>query len=499
MFTKKASFKPFAAIKGSERKKTLQRIGGQLEISVEGRNDLLPKTVQSAKCILHSGAKAQVYSAESHPLWIVLRDKLVPTVYMLQIDPDLVPAVYTVPNTRQFLQNGADFMIPGIFGTLPEAKAGSVVQVRTLEGELLAVGFALVDMQSVKEDDKGKAVEIVNFVGDTLVPENEMPPRKSQEPPSEPVEPQDSQPVEEKEDDEDDLGEGETLTSEEADEAFDYALRKVLSVTHSYPMASSSFAALLNENLPYSHPELSIKKTSYKKLTKFLKSAEKQGIMTLKERQNDLIIMSAKQNEENLPPAPKSRQRAPKPSAMEVQLYYRARSLAREVIAPAAIDQYYTASDLRKMVYNYISSNDLAAGAEVKVDDSLRKALGLKQDVTLVKREQVMTDFLKNCNMFHTIRNSNDDSPVKMLKGGVPHIEIKTERRGGNKVVTKVAGLEKFLIDPKAFAGKLRVVCAGSTTVQEARTGLEVIVQGDHTAKISKELERRGIKQSWLK
>lgn len=498
MFTKKASFKPFAAIKGSERKKTLQRISEQLQISVEGRSDLVPKTVQSARCVLHSGAKAQVYSAESHPLWIVLRDRLVPSVYLLQIEPDLVPTVYTVPNTRQFLQNGADFMIPGIFGTLPDAQAGSVVQIRSLDGDLLAVGFALVDLQSVKESDKGKAVEVVNFVGDTLVPEKEMPKKTVEDPQSDAKETAEPEPELPKEEDED-SGEGETLTTEEADEAFDYALRKVLSVTHTYPMASSSFAALLNENLPYSHPELSIKRTSFKRLTKFLKAAEKQGVLTLKERQNDLIIMTAKQNEENLPPAPQSRQKAPKTSGMEVQLYYRVRSIAREVIEPAAIDKYYNASDLRNMVNNYISTKQLAAGPEVKVDEALRKALGLKQDVAVIKREQIMTDFLKNCNMFHTIRENNDDSPMKMLKGGVPHVTIKTERRGGNKVVTKVGGLEKFLMDPKAFAEKLRVACAGSTTVQETRTGFEVVVQGDHTAKITKELERRGIKQSWIK
>lgn len=506
MFTKKASFKPFAAIKGSERKKTLQRIGQQLDISVEGRQDLLPKTVQSAKCILHSGGKAQVYSAETHPLWIVIHDLLVPTVYLLQIEPDIVPTVYTVPNTRQFLQNGADFMIPGIFGDVPQASKGSVVQIRSLEGDLLAVGVALVDLQSVKEGDKGKAVEVVNFVGDTLVAEKDMPARPKKDSSQNDASADLADSANEPPKPVDGLAEkvaqfsveDEPLTVEEADDAFDYALRKVLSVTHTYPMASSSFAALLNENMPYSHPDLNIKRTSHKKITKFLKAAEKEGLVTLKERQGDLVIMSAKQNENNVPetrPAPKAK----KQSALEVKLYYRARSIARDVLAPAPIDKYYVAADLRKMVNDYIASHNLAAGPEVKVDNALRSALGLKQDVTVIKREQVLTDFLKNCNMFHTISDGKDDVPPKMLKGGVPHIEVSTERRGGNKIVTKVSGLEKFLLDPKSIAERLRVVCAGSTTVQETRTGLQVVVQGDHVAKIGKELEKYGIKQSWIK
>jgi translation initiation factor 2D len=37
--------------------------------------------------------------------------------------------------------------------------------------------------------------------------------------------------------------------------------------------------------------------------------------------------------------------------------------------------------------------------------------------------------------------------------GGVPGIYIMVEKRSGNKKVTKVSGLEDFLLDPTAVAG----------------------------------------------
>jgi len=50
------------------------------------------------------------------PLLIELRPKtpLVPTLYMLWNNPDLLPQIYTVPYTSHYLINGADLLWPGV-------------------------------------------------------------------------------------------------------------------------------------------------------------------------------------------------------------------------------------------------------------------------------------------------------------------------------------------------------------------------------------------------
>lgn len=54
-----------------------------------------------------------------------------------------------------------------------------------------------------------------------------------------------------------------------------------------------------------------------------------------------------------------------------------------------------------------------------------------------------------------------------MCKGAVRNVQILTERRQGNKKVTKVTGFETFLINPEALASELQKKFACSTTVAE--------------------------------
>lgn len=500
MFAKQANFKPFSAIKGSERKQLLARIEkeSELELDQDAKNKLVPKTVQSAKCILHSGKKAQLYTADGHPQWIVLDNALVPTVYTLSLVDDLVPTLYTVPNTLQYLQNGADFMVPGIFGDLPKkAPKGSVVQIKSLSGPVLAVGIALIDCSNVAED-KGKAVQVVNVRGDTLTPEAMLPKDAGLK---EEQEQSTSSTSEDKKQDKD-----VPLTTDEADEAFSYAAQKVLESGFEYPMPSATFAKHLSDHFPYEHSELLIKNTSWKKLPKFLKHLEKDGLLTAKEQKGDTVIESVAEQFAALEvqEAPKTAPKKESKPRIECLQLFKVKSSGKSIVENTNL--YYSASDLKGKINDYVSSNNLAKGAEVTIDDNLRTALGVKQDVTVLRREQVVQDFVKHSAAPHYQVRWPDQEPSKIIKGNIPQVSITTERKGGNKVVTKVSNVEAFGFDPKQLAEHLRIACAGSTTLSESKVGkaggkpiITVQVQGNHVRKIGDYLVSQGLKSSWIK
>lgn len=486
MFAKPASFKPFAAIKGSERKAVLARIEKQLDIEADAelKAHLLPKVAQSAKVLLHSGKKAQVYGSDAkHPLWINLDNLFVPTAYLVTDVPEILPTVFTVPNTLDYLQNGADFMAPGIFGDLPsKAPVGNVVQIKDIDsGEIMAVGIALVDLTHPPE--KGKAVEIVNVVGDTL--NGDLIWRKKKEKPPEAIE--ESKPAKKATDVEPEIAD---LSLEDADAAFETAFSRVLATHHEYPIDMAAFATLLNENLGIN---VLIKQTSWKKMAKFLKEQEKKGFISLKERQGgEIVVISAQQSDSATEDQGASRgngKSRKKVTGIEAHQIYRPRSALR----PLALQgEYLTAAELKKQVADYLKSHELGSGREIRTDAALQSILGNAKEAIL--RDELMPAILKNCAVHHVIFRDGDENSKKIRKGAIPKVTIKTQRRGGNKVVTIVTGMEAFFVDPKELAEELRVACAGSTSADKG----SVLVQGNHVDKICRVLEGHSVKPAWI-
>lgn len=77
-------------------------------------------------------------------------------------------------------------------------------------------------------------------------------------------------------------------------------------------------------------------------------------------------------------------------------------------------------------------------------------------------------------------------------KGPPPPVHISAEKRQGNKRVTRVAGLEAYLLDADALAAELRAKLACSTTVADLpgknNPGREVLVQGAVVDKVAEHL-----------
>ncbi|KAH8698387.1 putative RNA binding protein Ligatin/Tma64 [Talaromyces proteolyticus] len=144
---------------------------------------------------------------------------------------------------------------------------------------------------------------------------------------------------------------------------------------------------------------------------------------------------------------------------------------------------------LANIVYNSSSADDRAALArgEVTRDGLLKRLIS---DASLL-------------NPYHAIlKQSQTVEDVKPKSGSPPKVTVVVEKRGSNKTVTKVSGIEVFGIIPALLAEELQKKCASSTSVAQA-TGavkgvLEILVQGDQRNAIETALERRGVRGQWV-
>lgn len=73
----------------------------------------------------------------------------------------------------KFVLNGAHVMAPGITDAHPAIQEDDLVWVRNPQDTGIAMGRALVDAAEMIEEDRGKAVENLHYLGDELWERNE--------------------------------------------------------------------------------------------------------------------------------------------------------------------------------------------------------------------------------------------------------------------------------------------------------------------------------------
>ena len=83
---------------------------------------------------------------------------------------------------------------------------------------------------------------------------------------------------------------------------------------------------------------------------------------------------------------------------------------------------------------------------------------------TEVHKREVGPAFLARMQAHHMVTRGSDSA---IRKGAARPIQILTERRQGNKKVTRVSGLEIFLLQPDSISSELQKKFACSTSVTE--------------------------------
>ncbi|KAI8899492.1 hypothetical protein BC833DRAFT_585540 [Globomyces pollinis-pini] len=468
---------------------------------------------------------------DSNPMVFELNDVWVPTVYLVWNYPMMLPLLFTNQLVISKLFNGADLMVPGIlkFEINQETKMSStsfdrdaIVGICVI-GSMhpVVIGKALLSSDELLSVNQGKAVLNLHFVGDSLWSVGD----KSDPPTSTPAV------LESKEDESNlslDMSEvkiteesplSPTVNAEEMEKYFDYAFLSSLHVSITDKMLPLSASALYSGHMVLFKPSdivLDIRKTSFKKLSKFMKNMEKKGIIQTKERSGELFIVTINRKHPlyeafSAPKKPKpsttaKEQKKSEPnSVMTVnqlfKLPHNGPLLKFVVESKINHEEYWTSDQVNLMLLSYFKSQaliHLERPRLIKIDALLCDCILTKseyQTVDFLERDVIQKRFLSKMVPYHQLTLPNGESIIK--KGALVPIEISVKRKIGNKWVSIIKNLEQFEIDAYKIADILKIKCAGSTTVSERvdtkLKTLQVTVQGSKVKEICQVLETFGI------
>ncbi|PIA12675.1 hypothetical protein COEREDRAFT_78698 [Coemansia reversa NRRL 1564] len=528
----------------------------------------MPGKLQTAKFISHIGDKGEIlYNDLGEPLWVKAEISgssgvtLLPTVYTQWQFPGILPVIWTSALAVERLIGGADLMTPGLIvpeGGLPDLKKGELVAV-CCPGNLAAhaIGTLAVDTKDIHRDSgaKGKAVLIAHTYRDHLWGSGskaelpEIGSSRSTLPASNTASMGEgssssstfSDSVNDGTTNPDTLNKGvgkDNFTSNilpaEMDSLLMTALKQVMSTvldkrhaTDLLPInASTLYSGYLVSNGPQGL-EIDVKRSSYKKLAKFLKAAEKHGLVKLKDIRGETHVKELNWGHADLAqyqPYKVCQETKSKPQAKErasKQQQYgadgngdnmgkiRVAELFRpsHALAPLFEDAgaqsesgFFTRQQARGVLEAYIKERGLVDANNprmVKLDHRLCDGLLSKDEyakLSTLPRDKLQARLQEKMTLYTQLLVPGRPPAVKI--GRSPVVDVICEKKMGNKVITRIVGLETYAIDPTAIAKELRIKCASSTTTDPVPGKKEcyaVIVQGHQVNTVSKLLERHGL------
>ncbi|URD76901.1 Translation initiation factor SUI1 [Musa troglodytarum] len=313
--------------------------------------------------------------------------------------------------------------------------------------------------------------------------------------------------------------EQQTFSGEEIDALLDKCLLQALHTTvkdKDLPMPGSTLWS--NHILPCRPAgiTLDIKKSSYKKLSKWLQSKSSAGLMSTKEDRykKEVMLLGVNRGHSDymsFKPEKRAQESAEQRhdnsvgegSQMKLQLQvvevYKPSTHVNSIFTTLGADtgSFYSASDASDIVFRYVEKENLVKPTDkavvvldVTLCDALYKGSVKKGSAypTEIHKKDLGSTFLSRMQVHHRVSKGNE---VAVRKGAARPIQIMTERRQGNKKVTRVSGLETFLLDVDSLAMELQKKFACSTSVAElpGKKGQhEVLVQGGVIDDLAKHL-----------
>ncbi|THH08838.1 hypothetical protein EW145_g2443 [Phellinidium pouzarii] len=547
--------KTSAPLRNSDRRKLKQRVlqdFGLSEAQSELGDLIVPEGLQSVKFTTHSGEPGVAYlSSDGEPLWFSLgkgSGDLIPTVYTLWKYPRLLPFLSTPSAVIPVLTGGADLMIAGVVEHNSGLAPGQVVAVTCYTqdalGPPLVVGrMAVADSQLVREDGtaKGKAVHILHTIKDKLW---EM---GGQRDPPEPVPHEDNgYATERKEEASFTPAENATplqskieelIVDEQVSSILRTALLQAILTSlavlppASFPLPSTVFYTshilpARPAHTPSSTP-IDIKHSAHKNLTAFLRAAEKEGLVRLKEARGkaggdaqvlgvviDHPDVNAHRVYRTVGEADAKRERREERAAAEA-------SRTREIVVTElwkphqqsirffeetekGSSSLYTLQEIKTILNEYITAKSLVNTHQaqfINMDDLLSGMLATKgSDVPdFMKRDELTRSLLDKMQPWHRIEADGKDPLVK--KGKLAPISVIVKLRQGRKACTLITNFEPFLLAADALADELRRTCASSTAVVPLpgkNAGFEVMVQGKQIKAVADMLQAKGVPKKWI-
>lgn len=319
-----------------------------------------------------------------------------------------------------------------------------------------------------------------------------------------------------------------TLSIEDVDSLLDKCLLQALHMTVKdidLPMPGST---LWSNHVLHCRPSgitLDIKKSSYKKLSKWLQAKSSTGLISVKEDKykKEAVLFSVNRihpdftsfrpekklivNVDETSCHTASEGRLTK--LFEVAEIYKPSVHVNSIFASLGADtrKLYSTSEATDIIFRYVEKENLVKSTtksivvlDALLCDALFKGVIKKGSTypTEIHKKDLGPAFISRMQAHHIVTRGND-SVVR--KGSLKTIQIMTERRQGNRKMTRVSGLESFLMDAEALASELQKKFACSTSVAElpGKKGHEVLVQGGVIDDLAKHLvEQYGIPKRYI-
>ncbi|XP_074078636.1 eukaryotic translation initiation factor 2D [Macrotis lagotis] len=557
MFAKAFRVKSNTAVKGSDRRKLRADVATafpafgpkQLSELVPGKDEL-----NIVKLYSHKGDAVTVYVSGGNPVVFELKGTLYPTVYTLWSYPSLLPAFTTWPPVLDKLVGGADLMLPGLVVPptgLPQVQQGDLCAI-TLVGSRVPVAIGVATMSTTEmlaSGLKGRGFTVLHTYldhlwqfGDKSSPPSIAPDQDPPEcggnakeegpvqvdsvlqgniacltlqgdeesniihktPPSETTEELREAGV-----DQEPADDNKTI-QEQMDElllrCFFHAL-KCRVTKADLPLLTSTFLGSHMFSCCPEGQQLDIKKSSYKKLSKFLRHMMKEQIVQVKELSKgveSIVAVDWKHPSIISFDVPE-----PSPASQSVQEVskekpYHPVEIESLYCIPANMTSLFQASghkkgstlsgsEVRAIIIDYAKKNNLVDVNNknfVKIDPILCDCILEKEEQHTVLRlpwDKLIERCLERLNPAYQMTFYGQEPIVK--KGKICPIDITLAQRACNKKVTLIRNLEVFGLDPNSVAAILQQrgqASATITPVPGAKNALQVQIQGNQINHLSR-------------
>ncbi|XP_064625145.1 eukaryotic translation initiation factor 2D-like [Lineus longissimus] len=242
--------------------------------------------------------------------------------------------------------------------------------------------------------------------------------------------------------------------------------------------------------------DLDLKKSSYKKLSKFLQEMEKRNLLGVKELSKGVESVTAVNRAHpdlrsfTVPDLPEEEEddepddEKPYVPPEIVDMF----GVSAAVLPLFSLVGYKKGSalmlsDVRKAITGYVKDEELKDQenkGKVILDPVLTDVLFRSEGATSVRYDELIKRCLEKMSPMHQMTYPGEKPVVK--KGKVEPVTFMIAQRGGNKKVTLIENLEQFGISPKQFAHEVQIGVACSTSVSSLpgkAQGMQVLVQGN--------------------
>lgn len=569
MFKKDLDIKPASTIKSSEKRKLEQLLGAEMNgLKIPNKlSKAIFNTNEISKGTMYFNAETKdpfLFQLRDNKLIIPTLQTLWSSATSSTNELVGLPYIRTHAAVTDRLINGANLMIRGCHGPYVKGlKKGSVVAVIDYKRPKVAVAIGICQMnleglEDSQVPDSGVAVHIYTAIGDKLaslgrnmdkvlveagelnveegLPESDVPEKKpddrvelqnaTQKLTSLSLEQEENVGIDENlggvseycsddyepttEDETEDEEEVFIMSTEDIDEIFRRSVMYTLSQDNvELPItATQLMSAHVLHNLPLIDSDIvNMKKTSWKKTAKFLKTMEREGFLKLKGKDDKLTITSLLTRSD-----PRIANFVPY-SIKKTMKTIDINQFSGKMVEPLIIKDYLKPNSAARMLFNNLNEDFFGFYTEQEIKGLIQKyvrqhpELVSKGDAQMIVPDSILEHFNINnpimradlykyvaafFSPYHCIYREGDDKSDDALvrkrltpkKGKLPGISISVESlKVGRKVITRISGLENYHVDIDKFANSLKVKCSGSTTIsdgKEAKDHKLISVQGPH-------------------